>query len=199
MTEVFSPVLYYSPEMVADLAYGMEDPYEIAARYNLDSLALDQLMEQTWFSSLVAQKRQEIHEEGFLFPAKAAMMAETLWVKLFQMGLNGQLQQPLLVDTAKQLSDIGRLKPDRNATAGAGGPAFQINIQVNGEQKVATVQGGMVEVPRDVLEIEFGSPLPPKPAGLTVPDFDLRASPLVGTPMAVNAATSGMAQPRGSR
>ena len=130
----FSVVLHFDPQMVAELALGADHPHEIAERYGVDLVDYEHLAEQPWFEQLVAAKRTEYHASGILFTAKAAMMAESLFTRLFQQSMTGSLAQPLMVETAKQLADIGRLKPQPlNTQPPPGtGPAFQINIQVNG-------------------------------------------------------------------
>lgn len=119
--------------MVVEMAMGADPPDEVAKKHGLTLGEYKHLHAQDWFVELVARKRQELHDNGFLFQQKAAMMAETLLTKLFQQSMGGQLAPPLMLDTAKQLVDIGRLKPQAGAPAGAGmGPAFQINIAVDG-------------------------------------------------------------------
>lgn len=133
----FSLILHYSPEMVAELAMGAEHPHEIAERYGVDAVDYEHLAAQEWFGRLVAQKRHEYHDTGMLFIAKAGMMAEALLTRLFQQSMAGSIPPPLTVEVAKQLTDIGRLKPQPlNTQPGASGNAFAINIQVNGADVV---------------------------------------------------------------
>jgi hypothetical protein len=193
-----NPALYYSPEMVAELAMGMDPPYDIAARYGLTRQEFDQLQAQAWFGEMVARKRQELSDDGILFSSKAAMMAEELWARLFQAACANQLAHPLVVETAKQLTEIGQLKPKAAANVGGGGPAFQINIQVNGvdagQAKARGVSAEVVEA-APVISIPLEPGLPPKPAGLKVPDFDLRVGALTGSTTAVAAAQAPLAMP----
>jgi hypothetical protein len=129
----FSLILHYSPEMVAELAMGAEHPHEIAERYGVDAVDYEHLAAQEWFGRLVAQKRHEFHDTGMLFIAKAGMMAEALLTRLFQQSMAGSIPAPLTVEVAKQLTDIGRLKPQPlNTQPGVAGNGFAINIQVNG-------------------------------------------------------------------
>jgi hypothetical protein len=133
----FSLILHYSPEMVAELAMGAEHPHEIAERYGVDPTDYELLASQEWFGRLVAQKRHEFHDQGMLFVAKAGMMAEALLTRLFQQSMAGAIPPPLTVEVAKQLTDIGRLKPQPLSTQpGAAGNGFQINIQVNGSDVI---------------------------------------------------------------
>lgn len=198
-----NPALYYSPEMVAELAMGMDPPYDIAARYGLSRDEFDQLQAQTWFGELVARKRQELADDGILFSSKAAMMAEELWTRLFQAACTGTLAHPLVVETAKQLTEIGQLKPKAAAGQVGGGPAFQLNIQVNGVPtgRAVAVEATKDAPPEPAMSITLGDPMPEKPPGLRVPDFDLRVGPrtLVGTSAAVSAANSVVASSKEPR
>jgi hypothetical protein len=192
----FSPILYFSPEMVVELALGAEHPHEVAERYGYDPTQYETLAAQPWFADLVVKKRTELHEDGVLFVAKAGMMAEALLTRLFQQALAGTLTQPLMVEVAKQLSDIGRLKPAAAAQAAASAVPFQINIQVNGAEVLHghTPPADLVAVPEvaPTMVLDFAASLPDPPPSLAqalrVPDFDLRPSALVGNPTAVQAA-----------
>jgi hypothetical protein len=152
----FSLILHYSPEMVAELAMGADDPYDIAERYGVEADDYDHLAEQDWFQRLVAQKRNEFHDTGMLFVAKAGMMAEALLTRLFQQSMAGVIAAPLTVEVAKQLTDIGRLKPQpQGSTPGSAGAPFQINIQVNGSDVVRT-QPALVPAPTLSVPQEAG-------------------------------------------
>ena len=210
----FSPILYYDPQLVAELAMGAEHPHEIAERYGYAPEDYETLAALPWFEELVARRRTELHEDGALFQAKAAMMAETLFVRLFQQSMVGALAPPLTVEIAKQLSDIGRLKPQAANIVDRNGPPFQINIVV-GDREVVTTHNPLVQAPssptpsmalefegvalpsrppldvaRDVPADTAADPIPadfPAPP-IKVPDFDLRFSSLAGNPQARAAA-----------
>jgi hypothetical protein len=212
----FSLILHYSPEMVADLAMGAEHPHEIADRYGVDAVDYEHLASQEWFQRLVAQKRSEFHDTGMLFIAKAGMMAEALLTRLFQQSMAGAIPPPLTVEVAKQLTDIGRLKPQPlNTQPGASGNAFAINIQVNGADVIHSAptlvaaplasprsgpSGAVVppvpDTPGDKsaaptsMSLEFTPPKGRPPASISnlrVPDFDLRPNPGGGSAAAFGA------------
>jgi hypothetical protein len=154
----FSLILHYSPEMVAELAMGADDPYDIAERYGVEADDYDHLAGQDWFARLVAQKRHEFHDTGMLFVAKAGMMAEALLTRLFQQSMAGVIAAPLTVEVAKQLTDIGRLKPQpQGSTPGSAGAPFQINIQVNGSDVVRT-QPALVPAPVTTAAADASAP-----------------------------------------
>jgi hypothetical protein len=110
---------------------GADHPHDIAERHGLDVVDFEHMLALPWFNELVARKRQELQDAGQLFQIKAAAMAEALLTRLFQQSMAAAIAAPLQVEVAKQLTDIGRLKP--TAAAPLAGPGFQINIQINGD------------------------------------------------------------------
>ena len=191
----FSLIVHFDPMMVAELAMGADHPHEIAERYGVDPVDYEHLAAQEWFGKLVAQKRVEFHETGVLFTAKAGMMAEALLTRLFQQSMASVLPPPLMVEVAKQLTDIGRLKPQPiNTTPGTGGGAFQINIVIPGQEAVAGRDAPHDITPRPQAASDALQPPSPgasvkgvdtpavtdTPAGVSmslpfrVPDFDMR-------------------------
>ena len=155
----FSVILHFDPMMVAELAMGADHPHEIAERYGVDAEDYEHLASQEWFERLVAQKRTEFHDQGVLFTAKAGMMAEALLTRLFQQSMASVLPPPLMVEVAKQLTDIGRLKPQPlNTTPGAAGGQFQINIVV-GDKDVAASSRSL---PSPIIQSQ---PIPAAPVG----------------------------------
>jgi hypothetical protein len=169
--EQFSVIAHYDPMMVAEIAMGADHPHDIAERYGVDEVDYEHLAAQPWFERLVAQKRHEFHDTGVLFTVKAAMMAESLLTRLFQQSMVGAIAAPLTVEVAKQLTDIGRLKPQPLNTlpASNGGTGFQINIQVNGSNIVAQPTGLVPAPSPDPIDVTPSFTLPyagpaPEPA-----------------------------------
>lgn len=181
--------LYLSPEMVHELALGMDPPRSIVVKYGVSDAEYDQLCAQEWFGEMIAKRRMELHSDGVTFAAKARMMAEELFQKLFQSATTGNLAHPLMLDLGKQLTEIGGLKPKVGVQdGGARAPAFSINIQVNTDtaQKSGQRPTGAIDVTPVKVSIPL-DPMPPKPEGFRVPDFKLTPD-LVGSAQAVQAA-----------
>ena len=189
--QAFSPILYYDPQLVAELAMGAEHPHEIAERYGYAPEDYETLAALPWFAELVARRRTELHEDGALFQAKAAMMAETLFVRLFQQSMVGALAAPLTVEVAKQLSDIGRLKPQPQGVIDRAGAPFQINIQVNGTD-VVTNHNPLVQAPigdvAPALVMDFAGEAPPSrpPPDASLRDVNLPADRYAPDPIPEN-------------
>lgn len=129
-----SLALWFPPEMVVEIALGADHPHDIAERHGIDAVDYEHLVSLPWFEELVARKRVELQDHGYMFRAKAAMMAEALLTRLFQQSMAGKVTHPIMVDVSKQLIEVGNLKPTPNAAIAAGaGSGFQINIQINGQ------------------------------------------------------------------
>lgn len=124
-----SPGLYISPEMVTELAMGMDPPLDIAAKYGLEPSAFHALSALDWFNDAVYRRREELARDGHTFAAKAGMMAEEMWTLTFLAAKNGELKPAELIDAANKLTDIAGLKP-KGPLQGQAGPAFQIVINV---------------------------------------------------------------------
>lgn len=179
-----NPAMFLSPEMVQELALGMDTPYDVAATYGLSQREFDKLQAQPWFGELIAKKRMELADTGILFTAKAAMMAEELWQKLYQHATAGTLAHTVMLDVAKQLTDIGKLRPIPGQP-GDTGAKFQININVGEiKENVRMVDKAIDVTPTISIPLDI---LPPKPEGFRVPDFKLTPD-LVGNAQAVQAA-----------
>lgn len=219
-----SPILYFAPELVVELALGAEHPHDVAERYGLDAVEYEHLATLPWFHELVARKRQEFQDNGVLFQAKAAMMAEALLTRLFHKSMNEALTPPIMIEVSKQLTEVGRLKPQPGVAAAAVGPAFQINIQVNGETTqlaapplAPSADGHTPPPPSTGITIDLGpEPTPPGPAfppmakpppyitDLKVPNFDRDVRPqrsptpsaLTGSPAAQAAALASPGAPQ---
>jgi hypothetical protein len=157
--------------MVVEIALGADPPHDIAWRYGLTRDEYDDLAALDWFVELIARKRQDLQDNGFLFQTKAAMMAEALLTSLFQQAMAQKVAAPVAIEISKQLVDIGRLKPIPGVTVpGASGPGFAINIQINqadGAAPTTLVAADLAaprEAPPPVLDVEFSPSQPVSPA-----------------------------------
>jgi hypothetical protein len=93
------------------------------------------------------------------------------------------------VEVAKQLTDIGRLKPQpQGSTPGSAGAPFQINIQVNGSDVVRT-QPALVPAPTPSAGQDAG-PSVAAPAAPTTP-AEPRDAQAAGAVMSLNFGKVG--------
>jgi hypothetical protein len=177
------PWLNFDPAMVLEIAMGADHPHDIAERHGLDVVDFEHMLALPWFNELVARKRQELQDAGQLFQIKAAAMAEALLTRLFQQSMAAAIAAPLQVEVAKQLTDIGRLKP--TAAAPLAGPGFQINIQIASPSPDATATSPLVNVtPQSASSSSVSTPTSPGPNVPTRPAPGVAAEilPTVATP-----------------
>lgn len=178
--------LNLSPEMVFELAMGLEPPYDVARRYGIEPDDLDLLMEQAWFQDAVYRRREQLSDEGQSFPIIADMMARDGFQRLFQRDKIGELKPGESIELYKLLGGYAGMNPKTPVQQGSGGPQFSINITVGevtpGNKTILDASHEVIETKPMVIALE--PELPAKPEGLRVPDFDLRkANELVGTPI----------------
>lgn len=175
MTWQPNPALYVSPEMIAELALGLDPPLDVADKYGFNPAEFGQLQAQSWFAEMVVTKRVELTTNGQTFVAKARMMAEEMYTDLFKASKANTLSHTLQVEVAKQLA--GAAGMNARAAEAPSGPAFAITINLPGEAQgpsMRVVDKVASEKPQPlVIDMTPMAPLPPKPAGRTVPDFKL--------------------------
>lgn len=124
-----SPGLYVSPEMVTELAMGLDPELAIAAKYGLDAVAYQALSGLEWFQAAVYRRRQELADEGVTFAIKAAMVSEELMMEGYKLAKAGSMKPNEITDLLKVTSSLAGMQP-KHTQAQAGGAAFQIVINV---------------------------------------------------------------------
>lgn len=169
-----NPALYLSPEMVAELALGQDDPLTIAAKYGLSTAEFESLNSQEWFGQMVYQKREELTSDGMTFKIKARMIAEEVMQDVFSLSKTPTGMRPEhRLEFLKQVAEYGGLKP-KQGHEGPTGPAFAITINLpdnpTGPQSRAITGETMVKPDPMIIDM---NPIPPKPEGFKVPDFKL--------------------------
>lgn len=171
-----NPALYLSPEMMAELALGVDPPLQIAQKYGMSAAEFGQLNAQAWFGEAVYRKREELQASGVTFVTKASMMAEEMWQDIFTQSKTTDMRMEHRIAAAKELTDISGLKPKAAAHAGAG-PSFTINIQLPAEAQAPSrhvLETRTVEKAEPmIIDMTPVQAIPPKPDGLRIPDFKL--------------------------
>lgn len=119
-------VLSLPPELVADLALGLESPTDIAQRHGISSSDFMALQTQPWFQDAIIRKRQQLADAGQVFREKARLMHEDLARDVYMAAKANILKPSETLDLLKHLAEIGDLKPKQQQIAA--GPGFKINI-----------------------------------------------------------------------
>jgi hypothetical protein len=174
------------PELVAELAMGVDDPQAVAARYGVEGEAWDQLKDWKPFTDAVAAQRGEFEKSGYTFRVKSAMKADVLADRVFVQALTNEATFLQKVEALKLFTKLGDLEPNPKASAPAG-PAFSITIDLGGGQKTqleikpatpaqvedATYVDEPVVVDEPVGRPVLGDAATNVVSGFSVPDFDL--------------------------
>ena len=168
------------PEMLVELALGMEDPVTVARRHGYSEKDYETLAKQPWFLKVLSAKQQELADQGWTFRAKMAMLAEDLLVDVWMEAKSSE-SASFKLDAAKYLTKVADLEPkpaQQSAGAGGGGGfSIVINIpQLPPGFEDAYRSKGASEAKQEPPTIDITPNKPDTPKvleNLTVPDFDL--------------------------
>jgi hypothetical protein len=195
MLPVPNPALYVSPEMVIELAMGMDPPLDIAQKYGFSVAEFMALQAQEWFGKMVAEHRLVLHERGITVQTKARVILEEGLQDLAAKSKSTDgLRPDIHMDMLKLAYDVSGLKAEqaRNVPQAGSTPGFVINIVVpEGRQgpSIHKIDRGVADKPAPmVIELTptATDELPPMPKHIKVPDFKLKDD-LLGTPLPVGA------------
>lgn len=125
-----SRLLNIDPEMVQEIATGLEDGAEIASRYGFSPAEWEQLASNQIFQRQVKAAIAEREKSGKNFRTKAAVMAEKLMDDMFRSALGVEVPVKDKAAALQVLTRVGELEPRREVDAAASGPAFSISISV---------------------------------------------------------------------
>ncbi len=130
------------PELVAEIAAGVEHPELVAARYGFEGDAWEQLRAWKPFVDAVETQRADFEKSGYTFRLKSAMKADALADRLFVQSLTNEATFLQKLEALKFFTKVGELEPSPKA-AGPSGPTFSINIDLSkgtDAQKVTVVE-----------------------------------------------------------
>ena len=118
------------PDMLLDIAAGMEEPADIALRYGFTASEFKRLCESQEFLRDISAQRAENDKTGVTARNKAGMMYDVLADKYFQRLLDSNVAIGQLAAGVEAFATLGGRKP-KATIAEAAGAGFQIvfNIQ----------------------------------------------------------------------
>lgn len=154
-TDLSNRALHMPPEMVAELALGLDTPLTIANRHGFTGHELIELEKQPWFIEAINRKREEFSDQGVAARWKFKLMAEALAEKVFKLASTNQDPQ-FTLDSMKHFAKLGDLEPKNNTPTGPVGPGFSINIDLSGASVATSIKPThhlARDVPPDVPEI----------------------------------------------
>lgn len=117
----------WPPQLVLDLALGLDGTEAILNRYNLTPGQLDRLYEIQSFRTQVAAAGRELRENGMTFKRKAAAQAESYLETIDGMMLDPDTPAGVRLEVFKTVAKYGELEPKESKQD----QGNQNNIQVN--------------------------------------------------------------------
>lgn len=124
----YNPVLYLEPDMMLELAMGLEPAFTIVQKYNFDLKEFVKIQNLPWFADALMRERERLRDEGFTWQAKARLMNESLLQDLFVEAKTLGMKPEMKLELSKHLADMtGTRKPVQTGPS-TSGPQFQITI-----------------------------------------------------------------------
>lgn len=147
------------PEMVVEIAFGLESPTDVALRFGYSPLEYQELCTQPWFRKQLDEKKAELASQGWTFRSKMGVLAEDLLTDVYVAAKVSE-SATVKLEVAKYLTKIADLEPKDKFQSTAGG-GFMININLGEQQPVSHI----IDMPKDVLADDAASldELPPLP------------------------------------
>lgn len=139
------------PQMLLDIAMGLEDPASIAFRYGYETDDYAWLANQNWFIQAIEQRKSELKTSGWTYRAKMALLAEEAGLEVYRRFKSTE-SLALQVDIWKYLNKLADLEPKAASAQVAPGAGFSITINLGDKPQ-----------PTPVV-IEQTDLLPPAPA-----------------------------------
>ena len=185
MTKTLTPseAAHYLPEsFLVQVAYGLEIPADIAARYGIDASTLNLLESERWYQDAIERKRQELLTKGDdLLTGKFRMMAEDAGTEVFKDVVNST-DPEFKLKAFQTFAKLGGLEPKTNsAQVGPTGPQFSISINIPTVSVKHEHPDTLKDVtPKPVIEITMKGessdldaiPEVKRSEGFRLPDFD---------------------------
>ena len=123
----YKPALSVPQELILQIAIGMEEPAEVAARYGFDTDAWKKLEAWKPFQDAVAKQKAELDQSGLTFRIKAKALTEDVFEDAYRIARSNDstlLQKLEFIKLGAKLADM---EPKAN-TQVAQGPGFSISI-----------------------------------------------------------------------
>lgn len=117
------------PELIMELAMGVNDPFKVANKWGFSDKEYLQLHSYEWFNRAVKAQTAELEKAGFNFQMKMKMLAEDMLVHTYHAAKVSE-SVSVKLDVAKQLTKVAGLEPAANANQNLNAPSFSITISL---------------------------------------------------------------------
>lgn len=122
------------PEMIAEIAYGMHEPVDIAFRFGYSKSEYEALEQNRYFVAAVMSARSELERAGHGVKVKARFMTENLMDDIYVRAKSPQASIGQVLDAVKVLSKLGDLEPKPQVEKTAPGQGTSVQIIFSGNQ-----------------------------------------------------------------
>jgi hypothetical protein len=126
-----SPLFTVPPQVLMEIASGIEEPTEIAKRWGLKPDQLDAVLKTPAIKHQIEAKRSELKATGATFRMKAEVLAEELMVDIYHEAMHPDAPRGFKLEVVKWLTKIADREPKQSANiigGGLSGFSLQINI-----------------------------------------------------------------------
>lgn len=154
-------ILDVEPKMVLEIAYGVEDPTQIAERYGFTENEWLLLKEHKPFVAQVEDKKAELKAGGYSFRMKSAIMAEELLGVLYNKATEEDASFHTILETVKLTSKAaGFESPQKTETPT--GASFSITINLGGGKSIqlgttaARSNENVIDIEPESYDLELG-------------------------------------------
>lgn len=127
------------PTMIREIATGLEEPVDVAARYGFSKEEFKDLARMPEFRAEVSRIQSEMQRSGQTFKLMAGEMAHKLLEDMFQHSLGGETPVRDKAAALQLLTKIADLEPKKDAAVKAG-PGFSITINIPQVPKIEEAQ-----------------------------------------------------------
>jgi hypothetical protein len=131
MSNALVKINAYPPQLVIDLAMGVDGTDYILDRYGLDQDELDLLECNPIFRAQLAEARKVVTTEGLSFKQKAKLLAEVHLETLNEMMYDPITPPATKLGVFQALMKGGDLEPKQKETAQGTQPTFALQINLN--------------------------------------------------------------------
>lgn len=125
-----------NPNIIVELAMGVESPLSVLARYGYDADKAGTLLSNELVQRQVEAKRAELKSQGIVFKTKALMAAEDILEDVYTEAKMSDTPLPQKLDALKFFAKAAGVDQVQQTSAGAGGG---FNITINLGDKTVTL------------------------------------------------------------
>lgn len=123
----YRPALSAPQELILQVALGMEEPAEIAARYGFEGEAWEKLQAYRPFQIAVEKQKAELEASGLTFRVKAKALTEDVFEEAYKIARSNDATLMQKLEFIKLGAKLADMEPKAN-TQVAAGPGFSISI-----------------------------------------------------------------------